>query len=82
MFYTYVLHSELNGRFYIGSTKDLTARLSQHNSGKTPSTRAYRPWKLVYSEPFPSSVAARQREKQIKGWKNRDYLVKSLNITG
>ena len=47
MFFLYVLESELNGRFYVGSSKDVSLRLTQHNSGLNSSTRSYRPWRLI-----------------------------------
>ena len=31
MFYTYVIRSEITGRYYVGSTKDTDVRLAQHN---------------------------------------------------
>jgi len=80
MFYIYILQSELNRRYYIGSTKELSTRLVQHNSGKTPSTKSYRPWKLVHSESFGTLSEARQRENQIKAWKSPAYMIKALGI--
>ncbi|MFC1841430.1 GIY-YIG nuclease family protein, partial [Thermodesulfobacteriota bacterium] len=50
MYYTYVLHSELDGNFYVGYTKDLKLRFEQHNKGKVESTKDRRPLKLIYYE--------------------------------
>jgi putative endonuclease len=80
MFYVYVLRSEQNRRYYIGSTKDLPSRLAQHNAGHTPSTKALRPWILVYSESFSTLEEARKRELEIKGWKNPKYMAKVLKL--
>jgi putative endonuclease len=41
-------------------------RLSQHNAGRTHSTKPYRPWKLMYYEEFSSNAEARKRELKIK----------------
>jgi putative endonuclease len=71
MWVVYILRSEKNGRYYIGSTDDLDRRLEQHNSGHTPSTRPYRPWSIVYFEPMPDRPSARSREREIKSWKSR-----------
>ncbi|MBS3779741.1 MAG: GIY-YIG nuclease family protein [Desulfovermiculus sp.] len=30
-YYTYVLQSEIDGKFYVGFTKDLKLRFEQHN---------------------------------------------------
>ena len=34
-YFVYILQSERDGSFYIGSTSDVEARLSRHNSGRT-----------------------------------------------
>ena len=70
MFFMYILQSELTGQYYIGSTKDVLVRLAQHNAGKTASTKGHRPWKLVYTESYETLPEARQRERQVKAWKN------------
>jgi len=80
MFYTYVLLGESSNRYYIGSTKDISRRLAQHNGGKSTSTKSYRPWKLVYSESFQTLAEARQREREIKSWKSHEYMKKTLGI--
>ncbi|MBN1693115.1 MAG: GIY-YIG nuclease family protein [Dehalococcoidales bacterium] len=80
MYSVYILRSELNKRYYIGSTKDIKSRLSRHNAGHTPSTKAYRPWGLIYSESFSDLKDARKREREIKSWKNTKYMVKVLGL--
>ncbi|MGH9556552.1 MAG: GIY-YIG nuclease family protein [Terriglobales bacterium] len=70
MAFLYILQSDSSGRFYIGSTTDPDRRLSEHQRGKTPSTRGRGPWRLVYREEFPTLKAARQRERQLKSWKS------------
>ena len=52
MYYTYIIQSQKNGRFYIGSCHDIDVRIERHNAGATPSTKSGRPWKLVYSESY------------------------------
>lgn len=80
MFFMYILQSELTRKYYIGSTNDLSKRLVQHNAGRTPSTKNYRPWKLLYSEPFETLSEARRRERQVKAWKNPSYMIKTLGL--
>ena len=93
MFYTYVLESLSTARHYFGSTSDLQKRLKYHNSGKVRSTKAYRPWKIIYFETFESKTEATKRElffKSIDGynWLNaavlsrRDPFGKNLPING
>jgi len=81
MGYLYILQSESTGRYYIGSTIDVAIRLFRHNAGHHISTKAFRPWKLVYTESFDTLVEARRGERQIKAWKNTGYLVKILGLT-
>lgn len=50
MYYTYVLQSEKDGKFYHGFTKDLKLRFDQHDSEQVESTKDRRPLKLVYYE--------------------------------
>lgn len=58
MFYAYVLKSVNHDYFYKGHCTDLEARLAQHNNGMTRSNRPYRPFKIVYFEPFDSEIEA------------------------
>ena len=81
MFYAYVVKSESSDRYYIGSTKDLTQRIGQHNSGMSKSTRAHRAWRLVHSESFDTRAKAIRRETEIKSWKNRAYLESQLDLS-
>ena len=47
MYYTYILRSLSNpAQRYIGHTADLRSRLAEHNSGKSPHTAKFRPWKV------------------------------------
>jgi putative endonuclease len=78
--FIYILYSENANRFYIGSTIDVPIRLFRHNAGHHISTKAYRPWTLVYTETLPTLLEARRRERQIKSWKNPQYMINTLNI--
>jgi putative endonuclease len=58
-----------DGSFYVGISNDVAGRVKRHNWGVGPSyTGKRRPVKLVWTERCGSSEAARQREKEIKGW--------------
>ena len=67
MYYVYILYSESFKRYYIGSTKDITLRLARHNAGHSPSTVAYRPWKLVYSESIDNFFKSDKEGTRNKG---------------
>jgi len=62
MYYLYILKSLTKPWHYIGITENTDKRLSQHNSGETKSTKAYRPLKIVYTEAFDDKISARKRE--------------------
>jgi putative endonuclease len=74
-YYTYILYSEKLDKYYIGATGDLKKRLSRHNSSNKGFTSTGKPWLIVYSEVYDSRSTALKREKQLKGWKNRERLV-------
>ncbi len=78
-FYTYIIQSKQNGRYYIGFSVDLEKRVEKHNAGGTASTRPYRPWELVYFEEFETKTEALKREKEIKKKKSRNYIEKIIS---
>ena len=65
----YVLRS-CSGRFYYGSTTDLSRRLEEHARGHTYTTSRDVPWTLVASREVASLSEARALERQFKKWKN------------
>ncbi len=67
----YILTSERNGRYYIGFTQNMEARLTMHNSGKVKSTRYLRPLRLVYTEEYETAAEARERERRLKASKSK-----------
>ena len=79
MFFVYVIKSTLDGRLYKGLTSNLHKRINEHNSGKTKTTKAFKPWKLLYYEEFSTRVEARGREKYLKTGAGRRFL-KSLDL--
>ena len=72
--FVYVIRSEVDGRFYVGMTGDLERRLKEHNSGKTRSTKGYRPWKLIFTEEYETSIEARAREKYLKSGVGKEFI--------
>jgi putative endonuclease len=76
MFYTYILQSDKNGRYYVGSCEDMENRLKRHNNGLVLSTKGYLPWKVIYTEEYETLSEARKREYQIKSWKKRSAIEK------
>jgi putative endonuclease len=80
MFYTYILISEKNSSYYVGSCKNISNRISLHNGGCVKSTKRYIPWKVVYNEEYKTLSEARKRELQIKSWKKRSMIEKLIKI--
>ena len=76
---TYILECS-DGSYYFGSTTNLDARLSQHNSDTDGPlyTRRRRPVKLVWNAPFESTIEAFAFEKRAQGWsrKKREALIR------
>jgi predicted GIY-YIG superfamily endonuclease len=80
MFWVYILQNP-KGRFYIGQTDDLQARLFSHNrtdkvGGKF--TRKNGPWELVWSEEHATRASAMARERQIKSMKSARWIWETL----
>ena len=64
-----------DGSFYVGMTNDLEERIKEHNWGvKSEYTSKRRPVELVWCEPQVDRLAARKREREIKGWTRRKKL--------
>ena len=77
VYFVYAIKSERDGRIYVGMSKNPVKRVNEHNSSDTKSTRAYRPWKLIYGKEMPNRVEACKEEKRLKSGSGREFL-KSL----
>ena len=77
-YFVYILKSEKDGRLYKGHTSNLESRMEEHTSGKTKSTKGYRPWSLQYFEKFETREEAINREKYFKTGIGREFLNKLL----
>lgn len=86
MWYTYVLQSDKDKRFYTGISNDLRKRLEQHNSGKSTYTKNRGPFTLVYYEACLSQDDARSRELYLKSGMGKRYIKnrikRFLSLTG
>ena len=74
MFYTYVLKSKKDGKFYYGYTYDLKKRFELHQGGKVPSTKDRRPLEIVYYEACLHEHDAIKREKYFKTGFGRRFV--------
>ena len=72
MYYAYILKSEKDGKYYYGSTGNLSERLLKHNKGEVKATKHRRPFVIHFFEEFETRSAAFRREhffKSVDGYK-------------
>ena len=86
MFYTSVLRSKKDGKWYTGSARDFQKRFTQHNEGKVPSTKGRGPFDVIYCEACLNVQDAFVREKYLKSGMGKRYLKnrlkRFLSLTG
>lgn len=84
LYYTYVLLSKKDNKFYTGYTKNLNLRFKQHNEGKVTSTKNRRHLKLIYYEACLNQQDATKREKYLKTYLGKLFIHKRLKsyLTG
>ncbi|MEW5894477.1 MAG: GIY-YIG nuclease family protein [Candidatus Omnitrophota bacterium] len=74
MFIVYAIKSLRCNYIYVGLTNDLTRRLNQHIKGKSATTKAYRPFVLIFTEEFEIRQDARDKEKYLKSGSGKELL--------
>lgn len=80
MWYVYILKSNLKDWYYIGSTNNLNRRLLEHNSYKVRSTKAYSPFKIVWTKKIHNESDCRNYEKMLKSKRTeKESIIRSLN---
>ncbi len=77
-FCVYILKSQKNSRYYIGSTSNIDKRVYEHNIGKVPSTKNTRPWVVKVFIKCDSLTEARSSEYRLKKYKRRDIVEKVI----
>ena len=78
-YHVYVLISKRTGKYYIGYTRDLEARLKIHNSGKTKSLKKHTPLEIIHKEEYAFYEDARRRELEIKSYKSGEAFKKLIS---
>ena len=73
-YYTYIIESITNQRWYIGHTNDIDRRLSEHNSGQNKSTKRKGPWKLIFLSSFNNNLDANKFELKLKKLRNKKFI--------
>ncbi len=70
----YILQSEADGSYYIGSSADPVDRLAKHNRPHKGYTASRQPWKLVFIQWLPDKTQALKLERTLKAKKSKDFL--------
>lgn len=79
MTYVYILRSiDTPNQLYIGWTNDLPIRLAAHNSGRSPHTSKFRPWKIAFYAAFESRERAMQFERYLKSGSGTVFRMRHL----
>jgi len=76
MLFVYILESVNHGKFYIGQTSNLDARLKSHNMGDNKYTKPYKPWEIIFHKSFQTRSESMAVEKKLKALKKRELVVK------
>ncbi|MDP2649537.1 MAG: GIY-YIG nuclease family protein [bacterium] len=79
MFFTYILKSEKDESYYMGSTDDIEKRIIRHNKGYSRYTKNRGPFKLVYRENYNTRSEAKKREYYLKSLKSRIAIEKLIS---
>lgn len=72
--YVYILQSERNNTYYIGSTNNIERRFEQHKLGDVKYTRNLRPLALKFYQKYNNLKQARQIEYKLKRFKRKDII--------
>jgi putative endonuclease len=80
-YHLYILQSEPDGSYYVGTTNNLEDRINRHNEGRVKYTKPKRPWKLVYSEAHTDRSSAMKREYEIKSHKRKEYIKNLIQLS-
>jgi putative endonuclease len=79
MTYVYILRSiGVPGRYYVGVTSDLRARLHKHNAREVSHTSKYVPWEIKTYIAFGDENQAFAFEKYLKSPSGRAFAKKRL----
>ena len=79
MYHVYILESIKYNKLYTGFSDDLESRLKKHNSGSVRSTKAYKPYKIIYTECHQDKTSARKRELFLKSGQGRKWIKENID---
>jgi len=77
MYYVYLIKSiTYPEKTYVGYTDNLEERLSTHNTGGSPYTSKYKPWKMICYMAFEDKIKSFEFEKYLKSHAGRAFAAK------
>jgi putative endonuclease len=86
MWYSYILQSTKDKKWYTGCTVDLRKRFKEHNNNLVSSTKGRGPFRIIYYEVCLNKKDAFAREKYLKSGMGKRYLrnrlKRFLSLTG
>ncbi len=74
MYFVYAIRSTVKNYIYVGMTNNVERRLAEHNNGENKSTKAYKPFELIYLEAFADRANARKKEVHLKAGVGKEFL--------
>jgi putative endonuclease len=74
MYTVYAIKSKTRNYIYVDMTNDLERRIEEHHRGENTSTKAYRPFVLIYFQAYNTRIEARIREKYLKSGIGKEFL--------
>lgn len=78
--FVYILQSEKNSKYYVGSTQNIEQRIIEHNLGFGGQfTKQHKPWRLVCYKKCSSIAEARINEKKVKAYKGGIAFKRIIN---
>ena len=79
MYFVYLLQSRTHSnKTGVGFTEDLKKRMTAHNTGQSPYTSKFKPWKLVTYIAFEDRQKALSFEKYLKTHSGSAFAKKIL----
>ncbi len=86
MWYTYIIKSKKDDKWYTGYTQNLRKRFSDHNNGLSTWTKGRGPFTIIYYEACINKEDARSRELFLKSGMGKRFLKnrmkRFLSLTG
>jgi len=78
MNYVYILKSQRDNSIYVGNTKNIKNRLTEHNNGESKYSKTKIPYSLIWFCAFQNKTRALTFEKYLKHGSGHAFARKHL----